>query len=102
VAFPAWTDELRWRSTGERADRVAGRAVTTVFYAGDGGRRIGYAIVAGLPAPSVGGTILWRGGTAYHLLSRDGVKVLAWQRSGRLCVASGRDLSGAELLRFAT
>ena len=51
VSFPYWGERFGWRSTGARSDRVGGRAVTTVFYADGRGRRIGYAIVAGAPAP---------------------------------------------------
>ena len=44
--------------------------VTTVFYADAGGRRIGYAIVGGTPAPrSTGGVIAWRKNTPYRLLT---------------------------------
>jgi len=103
IAFPYWGGGLGWRSTGARTDRVGGRAVTTVFYANSRGQRIGYAIVAGLPAPSAtGGTISWRGGVPYRLLREHGVSVVTWQRNGRLCVLSGRSVRGATLLRLAS
>ena len=31
VAFPYWEDHFGWSSVGARTDRVAGRAITTVF-----------------------------------------------------------------------
>jgi len=52
VAFPAWERLWRLRPTGARLDRVGGRTVRTIFYAGVRGQRIGYAIVGGLPAPA--------------------------------------------------
>ena len=53
VRFPYWGERFGWRSTGTRSDRIDGRAVTTVFYADAAGRRIGYAILAGTPAPRI-------------------------------------------------
>jgi hypothetical protein len=103
VAFPYWDDRFGWRSTGERTDRVDGRAVTTVFYAGSHGQWIGYAIVAGTPAPHVGGGVVsMLGGTPYRLTVEDGANVVTWQRKGRLCVVTGRGVSGATLLSLAS
>src|SRR5437588_5203126 len=48
VSFPYWEDHLRWRSSGQRSDRIAGRKITTVFYTNAQGRQVGYAIVSGL------------------------------------------------------
>ncbi len=65
VSFPYWEDRFGWRSTGSRTDHVGARAVTTVFYVTGHGRRVGYAIVAGSPAPAIhGGVIAWRRGVA--------------------------------------
>ena len=51
IAFPYWEDRFGWRTTGAREDSVDGRHVRTVFYTDGKGRRVGYAIVAGQPAP---------------------------------------------------
>jgi hypothetical protein len=103
IAFPYWGERLGWRSTGARTDRVGGRSITTVFYNGNNGERIGYAIVAGLPAPNaIGGAVAWRGAVPYRLLRDHGVPVVTWQRDGRLCVLSGRGVSRATLLRLAS
>ncbi len=103
VEFPYWEDRFGWRSTGMRGDEFAGRAITTVFYSNASGRRIGYAIVAGHPAPRIsGGAVFWRGGVPYRLLSEDGASVVSWLRDGHLCVLSGRAVSGATLLRLAS
>ena len=55
-----------------------------------------------MPAPAVSdGTVVWHDGVAYRLLRAHGVPVVAWQRDGRLCVLSGRGVSGATLLALA-
>jgi hypothetical protein len=103
VSFPYWGGRLGWRSVGARSDHVGGRTVTTVFYADRRGRRIGYAIVAGTPAPRANdGVVRWRRGTPFRLLSRNGATVVSWLRAGHLCVVSGRGVSGATLLRLVT
>lgn len=103
VAFPYWKERFGWRATGTRTDTLGGRSVTTVFYAGPGARRIGYAIVGGTPAPATsGGTIVWHRGVAYRLRQVHGVPVVTWQRNGRLCVLSGRGVDGATLVRLAS
>jgi hypothetical protein len=103
VAFPYWEDRFGWRATGARTDTLGGRRVTTVFYSGPGAGRIGYAIVGGTPAPAVGGgTTVWHGGVPYRLLGEHDAPVVTWQRNGRLCVLSGRGVSGAMLVRLAS
>jgi hypothetical protein len=103
VAFPYWEERFGWRSTGARSDRIGGRAVTTVFYANSRGQRIGYAIVAGTPAPGVGGGVMvWRGGTPYRLSTDGDLQVVTWLRDGHLCVVAGRGVSSATLLGLAS
>jgi hypothetical protein len=103
VSFPYWGGHFGWSTTGAREDRIDGRTVTTVFYANADGRRIGYAILAGSPAPRIGGGVIaWRHGVPYRLLSENGASVVTWLRDGRLCVLSGHGVSGATLLRLAS
>ncbi len=103
VAFPYWGAHFGWRATGRRSDSVDGRAVTTVFYEGARGRRVGYAIVAGnAPSQLGGGVVAQRDGTAYRMLTVGGVAVVAWMREGHLCIVSGRGVDGATLLRLAS
>lgn len=103
VAFPYWGTHFGWRSTGTRTDTVDGRTITTVFYEGSRGRRVGYAIVAGsAPSQLTGGVVERRDGTAYRLLTIKGAPVVAWMREGHLCVVSGRGVDGATLLRLAS
>ena len=103
VAFPYWEDRFGWRSTGTRRDYVNGRAVTTVFYADHRGRQIGYAIVAGTPAPTQDrGAIAWRDGARFRVLQLHGATVVSWLRDGHLCVVAGRGVSAATLLALAS
>ena len=103
VPFPYWEERFGWRSIGARTDRLAGRAVMTVFYMDTRGRRIGYAIVAGTPAPRLtGGTVAWRHGVPYRLMSENGAPAVTWLRHGRMCVVSGRGVDSATLLRLAS
>jgi hypothetical protein len=104
VAFPYWEERFGWRTTGARTDTIGGRRVTTVFYStSHSAHRIGYAIVGGTPAPATsGGTVVWRRGVPYRLRQLGGVPVVTWQRDGRLCVLSGRGVSGATLVRLAS
>jgi hypothetical protein len=103
VAFPYWGERFGWHSTGARSDRIGGRLVRTVFYTDGAGQRIGYAILAGAPAPRVpGGAIVWRGGVSYRLLKENGASVVSWLREGHLCVVSGRGISSATLLELAS
>lgn len=103
IRFPYWEGSFGMRATGERVDRVDGRTVTTVFYSDAHKRWIGYAIVAGTPAPRVwGGTLTSRAGTRYRLSSEDGVRVLAWLRDGHLCVLAGHGVGTSTLLALAS
>jgi hypothetical protein len=103
VRFPYWEDRFGWYSTGSRTDRIDGRSITTVFYSDAAGRRVGYAILAGTPAPRIsGGRVSWRGGVQYRLLIENGAAVVTWLRNGHLCVVSGHGVPSAALLRLAS
>jgi hypothetical protein len=103
VAFPYWEHSFGWRSSGARVDSVNGRTVRTVFYSDAHGRRVGYAIVSGSPAPSVtGGQLLARGRSSYRLLTVGAVNAVVWERGGRLCVLASRDVSPRTLLALAS
>ena len=77
--------------------------IAELFEVPDLRRRIGYAILAGTPAPRVGGGVIaWRGGVPYRLLTENGASVVTWLRDGHLCVVSGHGVSSATLLRLAS
>lgn len=101
VRFPYLEDALGWYSTGARTDTVAGRAVTTVFYS-RGAARVGYAIYAGVPAPSsLGGVVHVYHGTEYRVLAGAGTAIISWKRDGHLCVMSSGTASASELMHLA-
>jgi hypothetical protein len=104
VAFPYWEGaHLGWKATGTRSDRVGGRTVTTVFYEGSGGRRLGYAIAGGTaPVRTSGGSVSWRGGTSYRLLRAGASRIVTWTRDGHLCVIAARGVSAGTLLHLAS
>ncbi len=103
IPFPYWREKFGWRSTGSRLDHRDGRAIQTVFYSDASGKRVGYAIVGGSPAPSAGaGEVRWLGGTPYHLTRLGGAGVVSWIRDGHLCVVSGRGVSPERLLALAS
>jgi hypothetical protein len=103
IPFPYWREKFGWRSSGSRLDRRDGRSIQTVFYSDAAGRRVGYAIVGGRPAPSVGrGEVRWLSGTPYHLTTVAGASVVSWVRDGHLCVVSGRGVSPETLLALAS
>lgn len=103
ISFPYWEESFGWRSTGARVDRIGGRSIMTVFYTDTRGRRVGYAIVGGTPAPLLsGGTVVWRGSTPYRLLVADGSQFVLWLRDGHLCIVAGRGVSASTLLGLAS
>lgn len=103
VSFPYWGGHLGWRTTGARTDHIAGRTITTIFYANRRGQRVGYAIVSGAaPKRAHGDAVARRDGNRYWMSSQNGVKVVTWLRGGHLCVVSGRGVSSATLLRLAS
>jgi hypothetical protein len=102
VAFPYWDKRFGWRSTGARTDRLSGRTVTTHLLRQRRRGQIGYAIVSGIPAPAAsGGAVSRRDGVSYRLLQIHGAPVVTWQRDGRLCVLSGKGVSGTTLVALA-
>lgn len=102
LAFPDWRPRFGWRATGQRRDRVGGRAVTTVFYR-RGGVEVGYSIVAGrpVPAPDRGSTVR-RGGLAYRVARDGGRTVVSWTQGGHTCVVGApAAFPYTEVLRLA-
>jgi hypothetical protein len=122
ISYPYWESRFGLQTAGARSDRLGGRAVTTVFYAGAGGKqdtplprrpgthaigpstaeRIGYSIVAGpaLAVPDSGHTVVWHG-VRFQLLSAAGSTVVTWRRAGHTCILVGSGVSSRTLLTLA-
>jgi hypothetical protein len=81
---------------------VGGRKVTTVFYTGRTGKRIGYAITDGAPLSGARGTSVTRYGVRFTLQRSGPARLISWVRSGHTCVIAGRTVSYRALLALAT
>jgi hypothetical protein len=102
IPFPAWGPQAGWTANGARADSVDGRKITTVFYMGRTGGRIGYAITNGAPLTGVHGQTVTRGGVTFTLQQSGPARLISWVRSGHTCVIAGRSVSYAALIHLAT
>jgi hypothetical protein len=89
VAFPAWSDPVPWRPSGQRTDRLAGRLAGTVFYVGPRRVQLAYTIVGGpaLAWPEAGRRVR-RDGVEVHLTRSGGWVVATWRQGGHQCVIS--------------
>jgi anti-sigma factor RsiW len=98
--FPNWTARFGWRASGERTDRLNGRAAVTVYYDWVG-RRLAYTIVASpvLAAPRATATV--RRGVELRTLMLHGRLVVTWRQDNHTCLLSGQHVSAAELQRLA-
>ena len=101
VSFPDYLASYGWRPAGVRQGQVGGRSATVVYYE-KGGRRLGYAIVAGpglpLPAQVVSTS---RSGVRFQTLTLQGQQVVTWRNQGHTCVMVGPVPAG-ELVTLAS
>ena len=92
------------RDRRTEADRIDGRAMTTVFYS-NGARQIAYTIVSG--------RLLSPGATPVRTLNlarteltvfstTGGRRIVTWMRRGHTCVLSGQEVPLKALLKLAT
>jgi hypothetical protein len=100
VAFPTW-HRAGWSPTGARSDTVGGHTLKTVFYAGRGGWRIGYAI-ADARLPVAGGQLVERHGAQIRVLARGATAVVTWERDGYTCILAGRGVPVDKLVTLAS
>ncbi|HEY1566427.1 MAG TPA: hypothetical protein VGF68_05395 [Solirubrobacteraceae bacterium] len=102
IPFPAWGPQKGWTPDGARTDTVDGRKITTVFYTGRNGSRIGYSIADGAPLAGVHGKTMSRYGVAFTLQRSGPARIISWVRAGHTCVIAGRSVSDAALFALAT
>lgn len=93
--FPNWEAVAGWRSTGQRLDRVGGRAVTTVYYA-SGHQTLAYSIVS---APALTG--VQTHSEPYDTMFRHGRTIVIWQERNHTCVLSAAGISAPRLWELA-
>ncbi|MGZ4246030.1 MAG: hypothetical protein ACXVSE_17210 [Solirubrobacteraceae bacterium] len=101
IPFPAWGPKEGWMTAGARTDTVGGRHITTVFYRGRNGQRVGYAITSGAPLSGVHGSTVAQYGVRFTLQGSGGAKLITWVRDGHTCILAGRNVSYAQLLALA-
>jgi hypothetical protein len=101
IPFPSWGAKAGWKTTGARSDVLDGRRITTVFYVGRDGDRIGYAISSGPPLAGINGDTVTRYGVRFTLAQQGLARVITWVRSGHTCVIAGNSVSYATLLALA-
>ncbi len=102
IPFPAWGTRAGWVTDGARTDTTDGRTITTVFYTGRHGMRIGYAITSGAPLAGAHGVSVTRYGVRFTLQASGHARLITWVRSGHTCVIAGRSVSYSTLLALAT
>src|SRR4051794_14954374 len=73
IAFPLWDHRFQLRATGARDDKLDGRRALTVGYAGAGGERVGYTILAAPPVDVPGSA---------RRVTREGTQFVVWRRAG--------------------
>jgi anti-sigma factor RsiW len=88
LPFPDWAEKFGWRAAGARTDTLAGRRMTTVFYA-KGAQRIAYTIVDGAALDEPDGSDRVVEGTRVRLVRARQPALVTWQRRGHTCVLSG-------------
>ena len=102
VPFPNYAKKFGWNATGRRDDHSHGRDTTTVYYR-EGGKSVGYTIVAGdaLGRPS-NARVTRLAAVAYRVFRHDGRTVVTWERSGHTCVLSAKAVPATELITLAS
>jgi hypothetical protein len=101
IHFPNWRSTTGWTTAGARRDTIDGRHVVTVFYTGQRGQRVGYAIISGAPLATGGGSTLRSGGVTYTFQRHGATRLVTWVRSGHTCVIAGRRVDAGTLLALA-
>jgi anti-sigma factor RsiW len=104
--FPYWQRSLGWQAIGARHDRLAGRAVTTVYYGSHSTPawqgRLAYAIVGGKALAQPGGTTIGDHGVQFQVLDLQGATVVTWRRAGHTCIIVARRVPVRTLVHLAS
>ncbi len=102
IHFPNWESRSGYTAVGARAGLLAGRRVVTVYYTGDGGARLGYAIVSGPPLRSIAGTAQWMHGVRFTIARQGSARFVTWVRLGHTCVIAATSVPASTLLTLAS
>jgi hypothetical protein len=101
IPFPSYLRSSHWVASGARHDTLDGRNVTTVFYRGGAGARVGYAIVSGTALSYPSGRSQTDGGVRYVFSNVGSAKLVTWRQRGHTCVIAGHAVSDGTLLALA-
>jgi hypothetical protein len=79
-------------ATGQRTDRIGGRAALTVFYRLRDGTRMSYTVFSGraVPRPAAARAVVYDGVPLHVFRTRNGLSVVTLVRFGRTCVLAAR------------
>jgi anti-sigma factor RsiW len=100
VYFPNWAQDLGWRATGQRTDRLSDHRAVTVYYRSQG-RRLAYTIVSAPALAQPAAAATEQGGLKLRTVSLDGRVIVTWRRDGKTCVLTGTQVTGRELRQLA-
>jgi anti-sigma factor RsiW len=97
--FPYWGDSFQWEAVGARDDKIKGRKAKTVYYRNDNGVRAAYTILGGDAIDHASGAHkVNHNGTKLWVTTKDGRRIVTWQRNGHTCVMSAPASLPAEKL----
>jgi hypothetical protein len=102
ITFPNYGPRFDAVPTGQRFDRLSGRAALTVFYRLRDGARLSYTIYSGRPVPLPRATreVVFRGVHLHELSVSPHLAVVTLVRHGHTCVLAARASTG-ELVALA-
>ena len=97
ITFPNYGPRFGAVPTGQRVDRLGGRAALTVFYRLRDGTRLSYTIYSGrpVPLPSTTSKVVFQGVHLHVVSATSHLAVVALVRHGHTCVLAARATAGA-------
>jgi anti-sigma factor RsiW len=99
IYFPDWT-KFHWRASGQRFDRIHGRAAITVYYDWKG-HRIAYTIVGAPTLKTPNAEVRTLKGVDLRTLKIGGRTVVTWTESNHTCVLSATGVPAEKLQGLA-
>ena len=98
ITFPNYARRFGAVPTGQRTDRIGGRAALTVFYRLRDGARLSYTVFSGAPVdlPSAARSVVFDG-ARLRVFSDSGLSVVTLVRFGRTCVLAAATTRDAVL-----
>jgi hypothetical protein len=96
ITLPNYAPRFGAVATGQRADRLGGRAALTVFYRLRDGARLSYTIYSGrpVPLPRTTSDIVFRGVQLHVVSAPSHIAVVTLVRHGHTCVLAARSSAG--------